>query len=331
MALSQMEENGGFGSAKVAVIGVGGAGGNAVNAMVQSRMSGVSCIAAGTDKEVLESSLAEVKILLGPNCTEGNGAAAEPALGRAAALESQEEIRAALAGADMVFIVAGLGGGTGTGAAPQIARISRELGALTIAVVTKPFIFEGSKAAAQAEGGWQELRETVDSILTIAGERLRPLVDKDAQLIELFTRFDAVLLQAVQAINGLVNDTGYMNLDFADLCTVMKESGIAVMGYGEADGEGRAEKAAVQAVENQMFEGEGLERASGVLINITVSKESFNMSEMIEIANVLGERVGEDAEILHGVLYDDTLADTIRVTFVAAGVGGVREQAERVL
>lgn len=309
--------------ADVKVIGIGGGGGNAINTMVDNKVAGVTFIAVNTDKQALDRSRAEILLPLGEEITRGLGAGADPDKGRAAAIESEDEIRDVLKGADMVFLTAGLGGGTGTGAAPVVARISKELGALTVAVVTKPFVFEGPRRMKQAEEGWAELKEQVDTIITIPNDRLLSIMEPNSKLREMMAMADYVLLQAVKGISDLINAPGEINADFADLRTVMKEVGPAVMGSGEASGEGRAKEAAQKAIDNQLLEDSGIDGARGLLVNISASEETFTMMEYQEAATLIQEKVDEDARIIFGVLYDESLGDTMRVTVIATGVGGV--------
>ncbi len=307
--------------AKVKVIGVGGGGGNAVNTMVVQKLSGVDFIAANTDKQALNLSRADVCLQLGPSITKGLGAGAEPEVGMQAAHESVEELKECLKGCDMVFVAAGLGGGTGTGAAPVVAKISKELGALTVAVVTKPFVFEGKKRMRNAEQGWKELEKYVDTIITVPNDRLLTVMQKTSKLNEMFTLADNVLVQAVKGITDLINVPGLINADFADLKTVMKEVGPAVMGTGIAIGENRAVEAAQRAIDNQLLEDVGIDGARGLLVNISASEESFTMAEFMEASALIQEKVDEDAKVVIGALYDESLGDELHVTVIATGVG----------
>ncbi len=265
--------------AKVKVIGVGGGGGNAVNTMVAHKLCGVEFIAANTDKQALNLSNADICLQLGPSITKGLGAGADPEVGMQSAHESVEELKKCLKGCDMVFVAAGLGGGTGTGAAPVVAKISKELGALTVAVVTKPFGFEGKRRMRNAEQGWQELEKYVDTIITVPNDRLLTIMQKTSKLADMFSLADTVLVQAVKGITDLINVPGLINADFADLKTVMKEVGPAVMGAGAAVGEKRALEAAQRAIDNQLLEDVGIDGARGLLVNISASEESFTMAE----------------------------------------------------
>ncbi len=311
--------------ADVKVIGVGGGGGNAINTMVDNSIAGVSFIAANTDKQALDRSRADIMLALGKDVTGGLGAGMDPEKGRAAAIESEDEIRDALKGADMVFITAGLGGGTGTGAAPVVARISKELGALTVAVVTKPFVFEGKLRAKYADLGWEDLKNNVDTIITIPNDRLLGMMEPNSKMRGMMSMVDNVLLQAVKGISDLINAPGEINVDFADLRTVMKEVGSAVMGSGEASGEGRAREAARKAIDNQLLEDSGIDGARGVLVNISASEESLTLQEYQEASQLIHEKADDDARIIVGLLYDENLGDAMRVTVVATGVGEMYE------
>ncbi len=307
--------------AKVKVIGVGGGGGNAVNTMVAHKLCGVEFIAANTDKQALNLSNADICLQLGPSITKGLGAGADPEVGMQSAHESVEELKKCLKGCDMVFVAAGLGGGTGTGAAPVVAKISKELGALTVAVVTKPFGFEGKRRMRNAEQGWQELEKYVDTIITVPNDRLLTIMQKTSKLADMFSLADTVLVQAVKGITDLINVPGLINADFADLKTVMKEVGPAVMGAGAAVGEKRALEAAQRAIDNQLLEDVGIDGARGLLVNISASEESFTMAEFMEASALIQEKVDEDAKVVIGALYDENLGDELHVTVIATGVG----------
>ena len=309
------------GVATVKVIGVGGGGGNAVNTMVEDRLQGVEFITANTDKQALNVSRADVCLQIGPSITKGLGAGADPETGEQAALESIDEITDSLKGADMVFVAAGLGGGTGTGAAPVVAKAAKEMGALTVAVVTKPFHFEGKFRMRNAEGGWQELRKYADTIITVPNDRLLSLMQKNSKLSDMLTMADQVLLQAVKGITDLINVPGLMNADFADLRTVMREVGPAIMGAGSAVGENRATEAANRAIDNQLLEDVGIDGARGLLINISASEESFTMAEFMEASALIQDKVDEEAKVVIGALYDDSLGEELHVTVIATGVG----------
>jgi cell division protein FtsZ len=311
--------------ARIRVIGIGGGGGNAVNTMVENNLQGIEFIAANTDMQALENSKADVCLQLGPGITKGLGAGADPERGKEAAFESLEEIREVLRGADMVFITAGLGGGTGTGGAPVIAKLSKELGALTVAVVTKPFFFEAKARMKKAEEGWKELKKHVDTIITIPNDRLLTIMQKGSRLMDMMKRADEVLLQAVKGITDLINLPGHMNVDFADLKAVMKEVGPALMGAGVGVGENRAIEAAKRAIDNPLLQDVGIDGAKGVLINISASEDSLTMNEFMEASNLISQKAHEDANIIVGALFDDSLQEEMRVTVIATGVTGLEE------
>lgn len=308
------------GLTKIKVIGVGGAGGNAINNMVSSNLMGVKFIAANTDAQALEKSLAFVKIQIGENLTQGLGAGAVPQIGRDAAFETEEDIKKALENSHMVFITAGFGGGTGTGAAPVIAKISKEIGALTVAVVTKPFSFEGKKRMKQAEEGINELKKYADTVITIPNDRLRGLATKNAKMIEMFRKADEVLLHSVKGITDLIVMPGLVNLDFADVKTTMSKAGLAIMGIGVGRGENRAIEAAEQAISHPLLEDISIKGAKGVLMNITCDSD-LTMEEMTEASDRIYREVGEDADIIWGTAVDDTIGDEMRVTVIATGIG----------
>ena len=309
----------------IKVIGVGGSGGNAINTMVEHKLHGVQFIAANTDLQALEKSKADVRLQLGPGTTKGMGAGADPERGRDAAQESYEEIRGALKGADMVFITAGLGGGTGTGAAPVIAKLSKESGALTVAVVTKPFYFEAKARMRNAQKGWEELKKHADTIITVPNDRLLSLMQKNSTLVDMMQKVDNVLLQAVKGITDLINLPGHINVDFADLKTVMKEVGPAIMGSGAASGEHRAAEAAKRAIDNQLLEDVGIDGAMAILINISATEQSLTMAEFMEASALIQQKAHEDANIIIGALFDDSLGDELRVTVIATGISGIEE------
>ncbi len=309
--------------AVVKVIGLGGGGGNAINTMVDNKLQGVDFIVANTDKQALDQSKADICIQLGPSITKGLGAGADPETGAQSAHESMEEVKECLHGSDMVFITAGLGGGTGTGAAPVVAKISKELGALTVAVVTKPFNFEGRQRQRNADAGWQELHKYADTIITVPNDRLLSLMQKTSKLSDMLSLADTVLLQAVKGITDLINVPGLINADFADLRTVMKEVGPAIMGSASAVGEGRAAEAAKRAIDNQLLEDVGIDGARGLLINISATEETFTMAEFMEASALIQEKVDEDAKVVIGALYDESLGDELQVTVIATGVGDV--------
>ncbi len=307
--------------AKIKVIGVGGGGGNAVNNMIASELQGVEFIAANTDAQALEMSRADKKIQLGTSLTKGLGAGAKPEIGREAAEESAEEIRQALNGADMVFVTAGMGGGTGTGGAPVIAEISKELGALTVAVVTRPFSFEGKRRARQADEGINRLKEVVDTIITIPNDRLRSLAQPNTPFLEMFKKADEVLYYAVRGISDLIVVQGYINVDFADVRTVMAEMGMALMGTGVAKGERRALEAVQMAIANPLLEDVSISGARGILMNITASAASLSMEEVDQASTLIYEEAHDDANIIWGTVFDDNMGDEIRVTVIATGIG----------
>lgn len=307
-------------SAKIKVIGVGGAGGNAINNMIDSNLQGVKFIAVNTDAQALEISKASVKIHIGNKLTEGLGAGANPQVGREAALESIEAIRNSLEDSHMVFITAGFGGGTGTGAAPVIAEICKDMGALTVAVVSKPFSFEGSKRAKQAEEGINALKELADTVITIPNDRLRGLAAKNEKMIEMFRKADEVLLHSVKGITDLIMMPGLVNLDFADIRTTMSKAGQAIMGIGVASGENRATEAAERAISHPLLEDISIAGAKAVLMNITCSS-NLTMEEMSEASECIHNEVGEDAEIIWGAVIDDNLGDEMSVTVIATGIG----------
>ncbi len=315
--------------AKIKVIGVGGGGGNAVNNMIAKGLKGVEFIVANTDYRVLDLSPAPVKIQLGKERTKGLGAGGKPEIGREAALEAEEDIRQALSGADMVFITAGLGGGTGTGAAPVIARISKELGALTVAVVTKPFRFEGRPRAKVAEKGLEELKREVDTIITIPNDRLLSLSSPKTKLLEMFRQADDVLYYAVRGISDLILFPGYINLDFADVRAVMSEMGMALMGTGVATGEQRAEEAAKMAISSPLLDDVSISGARGVLLNITAHPETLTMEETQYISDLVAEEAHEEASIYWGVVFDEEAGEELRVTVIATGIGREEEREEK--
>lgn len=307
--------------AKIKVVGVGGGGCNAVNTMIRSGLSGVEYIVANTDAQALSISLAETKIQLGGTVTKGLGAGANPEIGKKSALEDYEKISEVLKGADMVFITAGMGGGTGTGAAPVIAKLAKELGALTVGVVTKPFVFEGKKRFKQAEEGIRNLEESVDSLITIPNQRLLYLAGENLSLVDTFKKADEVLLNAVRGISDLINNTGHINADFADVSTVMANKGLALMGTGTAAGAGRAIKAATEAISSPLLEDISINGATGIIINITGS-DTLSMHETNEAVTLIMEAADENAEIIFGTVIDNNMVDDIKVTVIATGLGG---------
>ena len=305
-------------AAAIKVVGVGGGGGNAVNRMVEVGLSGVEFIAANTDLQALDHNRASVKMQIGRKLTKGRGAGADPNVGRQAALEDTDDILRTLSGADMIFVTTGLGGGTGTGAAPVIASLASELGALTIAVVTKPFRFEGRRRAIQAEAGLEALREVVDTVITIPNERLISIIDRTTTLTEAFALADDVLRQAIQGISDLILVPGLINRDFADIKTIMSGMGVAMMGTGMAEGEGRAMAAAKKAVSSPLLEDNSVDGARSVIINVTGGAD-MSLMEVNEAACVIQEAAHEDANIIFGAVVDPTLAGRVKITVIATG------------
>ncbi|MCF8035583.1 MAG: cell division protein FtsZ [Desulfobacteraceae bacterium] len=313
-------------SAKIKVIGVGGGGGNAVNNMIDSHLNGVKFIAANTDAQALAHAKANTKIQLGEQLTQGLGAGADPNVGRDAATESADLLRDALSDSHMIFIAAGLGGGTGTGAAPVIAEICKELGALTVAVVTKPFKFEARKRSKQAEEGIARLKEVADTVITIPNDRLRGLASKNAPLIDMFKMADEILHHSVKGITDLIMHPGLINLDFADVKTIMSKSGMAIMGIGISNGENRAIEAAEKAISHPLLEDNSISGAKGVLMNITSNSE-LTMEEAIEASERIYNEIGDDdVEIIWGTAMDDSLGDEMRITVIATGIGEEEDQ-----
>ena len=307
-------------NAVIKVIGVGGGGGNALDHMVASDIEGVDFICANTDVQALRKSAATTQLQLGTEITKGLGAGANPEVGRQAALEDRERIEEVIEGADMVFITAGMGGGTGTGAAPVVAQVAKEKGILTVAVVTKPFPFEGKKRALIAEAGIEALGESVDSLITIPNARLSEVLGKDITMLDAFTAANDVLLGAVQGIADVIVREGMINVDFADVKTVMSEMGMAMMGTGRASGEDRAAEAAKLAVASPLLDNVNLKGARGVLVNIT-SGYDVKLSELEEIGDTIKEFASDDATVVVGTVIDPEMTDEIKVTVVATGLG----------
>ncbi len=308
--------------AVIKVIGVGGGGGNALNTMIKSGLGGVEFIAANTDAQALKHNLAPTKIQLGAEVTRGLGCGANPDRGRASALEARERLREVLEGADMVFVTAGMGGGTGTGAAPIVAEVAREIGALTVGVVTKPFMFEGKVRTKHGDRGIDELHQVVDTLITIPNQRLLALAGKSTNMKDAFTLADDVLLNATRGISDLITIHGLINLDFADVRTVMNEAGVAMMGTGIGRGDSRAMDAAQTAISSPLLEDLSIDGARGVLINITGS-ESMTLFEVNEASTLVQEAAHEDANIIFGAVIDDTMGDDeVRVTVIATGLDG---------
>lgn len=304
--------------ARIKVIGVGGGGGNAVNRMIQAGIGGVEFIVANTDQQAMRNALAPVKIQIGAKLTKGLGAGANPEVGKQAALEDTEKLLEALAGADMIFITTGMGGGTGTGAAPIIASLAAELGALTVAVVTKPFNFEGKRRRIQAEQGIRMLRDSVDTLITIPNERLLSFVERATSLGDAFKIADDILRQAVQGISDLITVPGEINLDFADVKTIMHGMGMALMGTGVSSGEHRAVEAAQRAISSPLLEEASIDGAKGVLINITGGND-MTLFEVHEAASVIQEAADEEANIIFGTVIDPSMRDEVKVTVIATG------------
>jgi cell division protein FtsZ len=310
--------------AVIKVAGVGGGGTNAVNRMVDAGLSGVEFIAVNTDAQALMMCDSDVKIHIGSTATRGLGAGADPSVGHAAAQESRDELKEALKGADMVFITAGEGGGTGTGGAPILADLGRELGALTVGVVTKPFGFEGRRRAQQAEQGIESLRDKVDTLIVIENDRLLQVVERQTSVVDAFRMADDVLRQGVQGITDLITVPGLVNLDFADVRTIMRDAGSALMGIGTASGDNRATEAARAAVSSPLLES-SIEGATGILLNITGGPD-IGLFEVNEAAEVVTSAADQNANIIFGAVIDDAMGDAVRVTFIATGFGGQRRR-----
>ena len=309
-----------FAGARIKVIGVGGGGSNAVNRMARAGLDGVEFIVANTDLQALKANAAPIKLQIGSKLTKGLGAGADPNVGRNAALEDTDKIIQALDGADMIFVTTGLGGGTGTGAAPVIARLASELGALTVAVVTKPFKFEGKKRQLQAERGLEALRDCVDTIITIPNERLLTIIDRSTPLTDAFCTADDVLRQAIQGISDLILVPGLINLDFADVKTIMSGMGLAMMGTGVADGENRAIEAAKRAISSPLLEGASVNGARGVIINVTGGPD-LSLCEVSDASTIVQEAADEDANIIFGAVVDPALTGKVKITVIATGFG----------
>ncbi len=315
--------------ARIKVLGIGGGGGNAINNMISANLMGVDFIAANTDAQALETSKAPTKLQLGANITKGLGAGANPEVGRSAALEDADRIREALDNSDMVFVTAGLGGGTGTGGAPVVAQIAKELGSLTVAVVTKPFNFEGRQRMKTADTGIKDLQAVVDTIITIPNNRLLSLAAKNATFLEMLKKADDVLLYAVKGISDLITVPGLINLDFADVKTIMGEMGMALMGTGIASGNDRATVAAQQAISSPLLEDVSINGAKGVLMNITCGLD-LTIDEVQEASSLIQKEAHDDANIIWGTVLDQSAGDELRVTVIATGIGevGVRPQPD---
>jgi cell division protein FtsZ len=315
-------------SAKIKVIGVGGGGSNAVNTMILSQVEGVDFICANTDAQALRNSQAPMKVQIGAKLTKGLGAGANPEIGREAAQEDRARMAEILEGADMVFIAAGLGGGTGTGAAPVIAEVAKELGALTVGVVTKPFTREGRQRQKKAECGIERLKEVVDSLIVIPNDRLLGLSGKNTSILDAFKPCDDVLRQAVQGISDLITTSGLINVDFADVKAIMSERGMAMMGIGIAEGERRASEAAQRAISSPLLEEIDISGAKGVLVNITGSS-NMTMDEFDEASSIIHEKVHEDANIIIGLVINEEMGDRIKITAIATGFGSSFEKNKR--
>lgn len=314
-------------NAVIKVVGVGGGGGNAVEHMVAQDIDGVEFICANTDAQALKNASARTVLQLGTNVTKGLGAGANPDIGRQAAMEDRERIAEVLEGADMVFITAGMGGGTGTGGAPVVAQVAKELGILTVAVVTKPFPFEGNKRLSVADKGIDELTQYVDSLITIPNEKLLAVLGKNMSLLDAFKAANDVLLGAVQGIAELITRPGLINVDFADVRTVMSEMGMAMMGSGSASGEERARQAAEKAVASPLLEDVNLAGAKGILVNITAGLD-MSIGEFEEVGNTVKEFASENATVVVGTVIDPDMGDELRVTVVATGLGAEEKQGE---
>jgi cell division protein FtsZ len=317
-------------SAEIKVIGVGGGGGNAVHHMINNQVEGVEFICANTDAQALHNLKAKTILQMGSNITKGLGAGANPEIGRQAALEDREEIAEILSGADMVFITAGMGGGTGTGAAPIVAEVAREMGILTVAIVTRPFPFEGKKRSKIAEEGIQLLSEHVDSLITIPNEKLLDVLGKEATLLEAFKAANDVLLGAVKGIADLIMNPGMINVDFADVKTVMSEMGMAMMGTGSAVGADRAREAAQAAIRSPLLEDVNLQGARGILVNITAG-ENLSLGEFSEVGDTIEEFASDDATVVVGTVIDPSLENEMRVTVVATGLGDKHAKPTKVV
>ena len=323
----RMRDQSGSYLAVIKVVGVGGGGTNAVNRMVDAGVSGVEFIAVNTDAQALQICDADVKIHIGSKATRGLGAGADPEVGRAAAIETRDELKEALKGADMVFVTAGEGGGTGTGAAPIIAELSRELEALTVGVVTRPFLFEGKRRSTQAVEGIAELREHVDTLIVIENDRLLQVVDRKTTIIEAFRQADDVLRQGVQGITDLITVPGLVNLDFADVRTIMRDAGSALMGIGIGTGDNRAAEAARMAVSSPLLEA-AIDGATGILLNITAGSD-IGLFEVNEAAEVVTSAADANANVIFGAVIDESLGNQVRITVIATGFGPKKGRPRR--
>src|SRR5262245_34487373 len=306
--------------ARIKVIGVGGGGGNAVNTMIAAGLPGVDFLAANTDAQALRTNLATIKLQLGEKLTRGLGAGGNPEVGKRAALEDVERLAEHLGGADMIFVTAGMGGGTGTGPAPVVAKVAKELGCLTVGLVTKPFVFEGKRRSKQAEEGLRELKAAVDTLITIPNQRLLAVAGRNSSIVDTFKKADDVLLQAVRGIADLITVHGLINLDFADVRAIMAEMGMAMMGAAIASGENRAAEAAQKAISSPLLEEVAIKGARGVLINITGGPD-LTLHEVNEAASLIQEEADEDANIIFGAVVDESMGDEVRITVIATGFG----------
>ena len=316
------------GAARIKVVGVGGGGGNAVNTMIAAGLPGVDFIAANTDAQALKANLAPIKMQLGEKLTRGLGAGGNPEVGKRAAQEDVERLREYLGEADMIFITAGMGGGTGTGAAPIIAKVAKELGSLTVGVVTKPFTFEGKRRMKQADEGMKELKASVDTLIAIPNQRLLSVAGRNSSILETFKKADDVLLQAVRGISDLITVHGLINLDFADVRTIMSEMGMAMMGAAIAQGENRAVEAAQKAISSPLLEEVSIKGARGVLINITGGPD-LSLHEVNEAATLIQEEADEEANIIFGAVIDESMGDEVRITVIATGFGEQPQAGEK--
>ncbi len=314
----ELSDPGAASSAKIKVIGIGGGGGNAVNTMIAYNLQGVDFITANTDMQALESSASPVKIQLGAEATKGLGAGANPEVGKRAAMEAKDVLKQHMEGADMIFITAGLGGGTGTGGAPIVADLAKEMGTLTVAVVTKPFQFEGKRRNVQAEEGVAELRRIVDTLIVVPNQRLLSLGGRNLSLLEAFKKADDILYHAVKGISDLIIVPGLINLDFADVKNIMSEMGLALMGTGSANGENRAIEAAQKAISSPLLEDNTIQGAHGILLNITGGPD-MTLHEINEASSLIQKEAHEDANIIFGTVIDRNMTDEIRITVIATG------------
>jgi len=311
-------------SANMKVVGIGGAGGNAVNRMIDEELEGVEFISINTDSQALKNSRAQVTLQIGKKLTRGLGAGARPEVGRQALAESEEDVRRSLEGADLVFVTAGMGGGTGTGAAPMVAEIARDMGALTIGIITRPFSFEGKKRERQANQGLNELRRCVDTMIVVPNDRLLSVVPKGTSFSDALKKADEILLHATQGISDLISVTGEINVDFADVRTVMASRGPALMGSGFGEGENRAQEAAQEAISSPLLDEASIAGARGVLINITGGMD-LAIDEVTEISSIIQEGAGDEAEIIFGAVHDPDLEDRVRVTVIATGFNSLAD------